>query len=280
MGAPGQGPPLLLASEALREELAPETPLARSTRRVCLLVSLLLAASGVGLVLGGTPAALQGALEGASAAVVVLGIGLSNLPYATRAHGLMGLGGALLLGALAGRGPAGALVQGVAGAALPWEIARVFAATLLPAALVFRAHYRAFPMARLLLGWGLVLGLPFAIRSAYVVVMAPSLSERLAAGATLGSMMLALLGFMGTQTTAGGSLWAVSLLSSLALDVAARLFLPGEKARALLHLATASSFLLAAGLCALGLFQTLAQALAPAARRDAEARWKRGWSEG
>lgn len=279
MNTPERSQPPLLASEVLREELAPEAPLDLVTRQVCLIVSLLLAVSGLGLLFAETPEALQRALEGGSAAVVILVLGWSKLPYAPRAHGLMGIGCALLLGALFGKGPAGALIQGSAGALLPWEIARVLAATLLPAALIFRTHYRAFPMARWLLVWGLVLALPFTMRSVYIVAFALNWSERIAAGTTLGSMLLALLGFMGSQTTAGGSIWAMILLSSLALDVAARLFLPGEHPRMALHLATALSFLLSAGLCTFGLFQTLAQVLAPAARRDIEARQKRGWTQ-
>lgn len=273
---PTASPPLKLASEALRDDLAPSEPLASLVRRFCLLLASLLALGGALLGASGAAMALRDGLEGATAALVVLGLGLSPLPYGPRSHGLAGLGVAMLLAALLGHGPAGGLLRQNPGA-LPWELARVLAAVLLPAALLFRAHYRALPLARLLLGWGLVLALPFAMRSCYLVAMATAWSERLAAGLTLTTTLFALLGFMGAHTTAGGSLWAAGLLVSLALDIAARLLLPGESPRLALHIATALGFLVSAALASFGLFQAFAHALAPAARLDAERRWRRGW---
>ncbi len=268
--------PLLLASEALREDLAPLDPLASTGRRLGVLAAAGLALCGAALLFGvGTPQAIRGGLVSASAALVALALGLLPLSYQARAHGMGGLGLALMLSALAGEGPAAALILPRAGTAFPWELARLLAAALLPAALLLRAHYRAFPRARLLLGWGLTLALPFVIRSAYLVLLAPTWSERIAASSAIGSVLLALLGFMGSHTTAGGSLWAICLLGSLTLDIAARLFLPLEAAHAQLHLATAAGFLLSAGLGAFGLFQSLAHALAPDARRDIDDRRRR-----
>lgn len=266
----------LLASDALRDELAPLAPLVGLGRGYGVLSAVGLVVCAGGLLLAvGTPGAIRGALVALVAAVVALLLGLLRLPYATRAHGLMGLGAALLLAALLGEGPASELIFTSAGTSFGWELTRVLAATLLPAALVFRTHYRAFPRARRLLAWGLALALPFVIRSGYLVLLAPYWSERIAASAAIGSVLLALLGFMGSHTTAGGSLWAGCLLASLALDVAARLFLPGEHAHAALHVLTALGFLVSAALGAFGLFQTIAAALAPDARRAIDDRRRR-----
>lgn len=271
---PPPRPRPLLASEALCDELAPAAPLASQVRGLCATAALVLLVCGAAIGIH-APSGRSGAIEGTAAALLVLVVAWAPLPYAARAHALTALGVGLLLAALFGHGPAGALVDPASGTSFAWEVARVLAALLLPAALLLRAHYRAFPRTRVLLGWGLALALPFVIRSAYLVLLAPRWSERIAAGSAIGSVLFALLGFMGSHTTAGGSLWASCLLGSLALDVAARLFLPGEAAHSALHLATALSFLASAGLGAFGLFQTLAHAIGPDARRDIEARHRR-----
>lgn len=267
MTAPQPRPPPLLASDALREDLAPLEPLHDTTRPVCLLsaASLAVVCTAQALFIP-SPHATRSAIEGLPAALITLFLGLVPPPYAARAHALTALGAALLLAALLGHGPAAGLLL-ARGTALPWETSRILAAVLLPAALVFRAHYRAFPLARILLGWGVALALPFVLRSVYLILFAPEWGERFAAAVTIGSVLLTMIGFMGSETNAMGSLWAGCLLGALALDVAARALIQGELRNLAAHGLTALAFLVGAALAAFGLFQTLAAVFAPAARR-------------
>ena len=268
-------PQPLLASDALREELAPWAPLTRSGRQLTGGgAGVLLVGSVLLVVLGTSPTATRAGIEGGLIGLGALVLVVSPLGYALRARVTAALGALVLVLALAGHGPARGLVVGP-GTALSWEVARVLAAALLPAALMLRAHYRAFARARLLLGWGLALALPFVMRSGYLVLWGPSWVERIAAATSVASVLLALLGFMGSHTTAGGSLWASCLLGSLALDIAARSALPLEAPQLLDHLITAASFFAGAGLTALGLFQSLAHLFAPDARRAVDERCRR-----
>jgi hypothetical protein len=262
----------LLASDALREDLAPLEPMKRRARVVLVASSGLLALTSAGLFLLATRTDdLRSALEASVAALVALVLGLVALTYRARAHGAMALGAALLLAALLGRGPAWGLLAWPS-TSFPWELARVLAATLLPAALVFRSHYRAYPFARILLGWGLALALPFVIRCGWVVLFASSLAERASAAFTIASVLLALVGFMGSSTTAMGSVWAASTVISLALDVAVRSIDGGDP---LPPTFSALGFLASATLASFGLFLSLAARFAPDARRSVDEQRRR-----
>jgi hypothetical protein len=257
----------LLASDALREDLAPLEPMKRRARLVLVGCGGLLALSSAGLFLLATRTDdLRSALEASVAALVALVLGLVALPYRARAHGAMALGAGLLIAALFGRGPAWGLLAWPS-TRFPWELARVLAATLLPAALVFRSHYRAYPFARILLGWGLALALPFVIRCGWVVLFASSVAEQASAAFTIASVLLALVGFMGSSTTAMGSVWAASTVISLALDVAVRSIDGGDP---LPPSFSALGFLASATLAYFGLFLSLAARFAPDARRSVD----------
>jgi hypothetical protein len=260
----GVRPRPLLASEALREDLAPLEPLKGAARVLCLGAAAMLGAvAALEVVFEGRTLLAVAPVQSALGSALLVGLAIAKVGYRARAAAMTALGGALLVEALGGVGPAGGLRS--SGSGTFWELARILASTLLPAALLFRAHYRAYPRARLLLGWGLALALPFVVRCGYIVLLGEDLAARLVAGATIGSVLLSLVGFMGAGTTAMAGAWAVSLLLALSLDIAARWFLPNASPGT--HLVTALGFLAGETLAAFGLFQLMASRLACDARK-------------
>ena len=265
-GSPMSGirPKPLLASDALKEDVAPLQPAEVGARRLAAGMAALMASIAASLQLGLAGKAPALAALSAGAAAIPLALLALRVPYRTRAYALLGLGLALLVESLAGRGP-GFAVLSDPGTGLPWEIARALTATVLPAALLFRASYRAYPVARTLLAWALVLSLPFVVRSGYVVLFEHEMAARVAAGATIASILLALLGFMGSGTTAMGSAWATCLLGILAGEIALRQVF-GVADGSLRHVIAAASFLAGSTLGAVGLFQSVSVAKAGEAR--------------
>ena len=257
--------PPLLASDALREDVAPEHPAAGPSRVVAAAASVALAIVGAVLASGRAGAAPPLAPYGAFACAVLLGVLAANVPYRTRAYA-MGIAGAVLLGeGLLARGPAYGLT-GEPGTSVTWEATRVLAATVLPAALFFRASYRAYPPARLLLAGALLLALPFVVRSAYVIALPSPFGAHVTAATTIGAVLLALVGFMGSGTTAMGSGWASLVLVTIAADVGVGRVVAGSASPWPAHASTAIAFLAGASLAAVGLFQTAALHLAADAR--------------
>jgi hypothetical protein len=160
--------PPVLASDILREEIAPEAPAQRAIRVALLAFALMsltaafAASTGLTTLTGLAGARLNApwALEGAIATAVVAAIAaFAPLPYAVRAivaalAGAVPLAmGAVRIGPLARLGDDGHLVS----------IAMLSMATALPAALVFRARYRAFRAARVILGVALGISSPAVI---------------------------------------------------------------------------------------------------------------------
>lgn len=260
----GIRPKPLLASDALREEVAPERPAERTARRVA-------GASSVGLVgvavvifsgLAGPAPTLAG--PGAVAGALLLAILAARIPYRTRAYAMTGAGSVLLLEGLLGHGPAFGLTHGTS---LEWEIPRVVAAIVLPAALFFRASYRAYPSARAMLALALVLALPFVVRSGYVIALPSGVWAHVAAGTTIAAVLFGLVGFMGSGTTAMGSAWGALILVTMASDIALARILGGATGGWALHAITSLAFLCGAAVAAVGVFQTAALHLAADARR-------------
>jgi len=215
--------PPVLASDILREEVAPKRP-ARRAIRVWLIafaatfaVGALAARPGFGAIAIPGDAAFAGAIATSALAALVA---ILPLPYATRAAlaavtGLVPLAlGALGLGPLAAFGGAGA-----------WEAATAIPlVTLLPAALVFRARYRAFAGARAILGVALALSVPALVLLALAAADGGApIADRVASGAAVAAAMTALFGFMGPETSAGCSRWAalVVVAHTMRLAVAA-----------------------------------------------------------
>lgn len=260
--------PPLLASEALREELAPLQPGAGACRLVLVGIALSMVALGIAMRLGvGVPAirldasTLSFSMAGAIAAVAVL-----PFPYAVRATLAILLGGGMMALGLRGAGPlAGMAVDG----ATARSIARLVVLTALPAALLFRSRYRAYRRARVVLAAALVLALPFVgLELALGLNDSAPVIARVGAISSIGIVALSLFGFMGQGTTGGGSVWAVLVLAALPLEVGLRHFtLADQDSGQLTYPATALGIVCMAALTSFGLYQLLATVFGPEARR-------------
>jgi hypothetical protein len=253
----------VLASEALMEDLAPVEPARRGARAWCLGVgaaSLLFGALPlVGLLPGGKQAALPWLVTGAIALVA----GVTLVTYRQRAVAMVVLG--LLSGVVALQGAGGLLME--AGGGPPWGLARLVAAVALPAALLFRARYRAYRGARIFLGTALALCVPFAVH-VVLGLFGPTGVAMVGSVAVLAVLAGSLTGFMGSETTGAGAYVAPATVVVLALDLALEGLGFRSDQWALLGIATgAVAFGLASALASLGLFQILAWRFAADARR-------------
>jgi hypothetical protein len=269
--------PPLLASEALMEDLAPLEPSREQARFWCAAVGLSLVGLGtlplLGLRDGGLSAALPAFVFGGVALVAAL----ARVSYRKRAVAMLIIGLLSVLTGLGGTGPAAGLSVEGSGAGL----ARILAATALPAALLFRARYRAYKGARWLLGAGFVLALPFI--SLTVLRLFSFGMDLPSAGAVLALVALAvsLVGFMGSETTGAGTYVGLGVVFGLAADLALCAFGRQSAAGTLERAADAgmalAAFSAATGLSALGLFQVLAWRFSSDARRiDIHATSKEG----
>ncbi len=260
----------VLASEVLREEVAPIEPGRGSARGAMLGLALALGLLGLGLRLGlGVPGVrLDASTLSFSAAGAIAAVALLPFPYALRAGMSVLLGGALFALGLRGAGPLAGLEMD--GGVLQ-DVARVVAVTLLPAALLFRARYRAYRRARVVLAVALLFSLPFVLLQGSLLLDADGpLLLRGAAAVTVVAVLTGLLGFMGEATTGGGSIWAALLLGVASIEIALRELSPlaGPDTGLCTYPATALGFFVAATLIGIGLFQLLAAGLAGDARRE------------
>jgi hypothetical protein len=264
----GKRAKLVLASEALKEDLAPLQPGKALARWIQL---------GTGIAFALLGAAIRGGIgpqEGAPdpASITFAGAGaltaISILPFQYTLRAALGLflGCALMFLGLRGFGPLGGLAHD---GDIYRDLARLVTMTCLPAALMFRAHYRAYRRARLVLAAALLLSLPFAFGD---VLLAADASAPLVAraAAVLGSMVLlcSLFGFMGADTTGAGMVWAPLVLFFVAGSLALREFTPlaDHTDGRLLYATTATGMLCTAIVASSGLYQLLAAALATDAR--------------
>lgn len=262
------GPKPLLASEVLREDLAPSEPARVSARWWLLGVAVSLGMLGLGYRFGvGAPGpeAHASRYSFTAAAILALVAGLP-FPYLARALLAFGLGLALMALGVLGQGPLFALSMD--GGAFR-DAARLTAATVLPAALLFRVSYRAYPRARVLLGAALLISLPFFIGQV-LLTLDPSVPAivRWSAGLTVAVLLSTLFGFMGSGTTGASSLWASLLLGVLSADIALRQFTPlaGSDTGSFGYLALGTAILGASVVASVGLYQLLAAAFSADAR--------------
>ncbi|MEZ4223884.1 MAG: hypothetical protein R3B13_23240 [Polyangiaceae bacterium] len=259
----------LLASEVLREELAPLQPLAPRCRIwiAGLAVALGLLSLGIRMGVGAPALGAEDATVGFSAAGALLAIAVLPFPYAGRAALVAVVGGVLMVLGLRSAGPlAGLSVDG------GWErsTARLVALTVLPAALLFRAHYRAYARARHLLAAALLLSAPFiAVQTVLALDSSAALITRISATVSVAVVCCSLFGFMGEGTTGLSGVWAGLLWLVLAGELGLRQLtvLADAHTGYLTYPATALAALTAAVLVSLGIFQLAAAGLAPEARR-------------
>ncbi|MEZ4313796.1 MAG: hypothetical protein R3F14_37725 [Polyangiaceae bacterium] len=284
----------MLASQALIEDLAPVEPLGQQARVLCVVAGLLFAGLGalpyLGAPLRGPPALVPSLVVGA----VTLFAAIARVTYRQRAVAMVALGAIVACLGIAGTGPA----QGIAEGGAVWSLARFVSSVTLPAAILFRARYRAFDGARLLLGLAFLTALPYAVH-AIGLVIDPTPFGIAQIGAILALLFLAsgLPGFMGSETTAAGTYVAPTMIAAFSLQAGLQrlgALVPGSLADLLGVVQTAAeegepvpvtqamalsaatlrdagvtaiAFAASALLSALGLFQILAWRFAPAARR-------------
>jgi len=261
-------PRLVLASEALREDMAPLEPDRGLGRQAIGGTALALALLGVVLrqhaeraLVGDTAASLSFAAAGAAAALACL-----PFSYSVRAVAIFAVGVALMAFGADSIGPLAGLRLG---STMGLEVTRLLVLASLPGALLFRARYRGYPRARLVLGLSLIAAAPFAISRGLVAASsAASLVDRVAAGMDLAVILAGLFGFMGADTTGGGSVWASLVIFFLSLDIFLReLGTPESVALWAEHAATAVAAACAATMASVGGYQLLAAHLARDARR-------------
>ena len=267
--------PPILASDILREEVAPRAP-ARTTIRLWLGgFAAACALSAVAAWFGFGPHTSR-VFEGSLATCVIAAVGAAApARYVVRAVVAVLAGFALLALGAFDRGPLAPLGHhGVVAAA-----AAVALATLLPAALLFRARFRAFRAARIVLTGAMLLALPgVALGIAAAVDSALPIPVRIANAAVAAAAFTGLFGYMGAETSGGCDRWAALLLALSALRVAAQAppFLAavgdapvslGDASDGPWGYAVAAVGMLAATtIAAFGLFQILAQVLGSRAR--------------
>jgi hypothetical protein len=254
----------LLASEALMEDLAPVEPMKLKARVWCaglgvtyLLLAILPLAR---LRPGGPEAAAPPAVLGAIALVAAA----TRVTYRQRAVAMVVLG---LLSAVVGLGDVDATLS-VAAGGIGWSLARSVTAIAIPAALFFRARYRAYARARIFLAAALVASLPYAVHLVLgfrADVDPVSIASFVAAGAIVASAS----GFMGSETTGAGSWIAGFLILALGAELLTRGLFGGRSSVEYLVQVGAFTltFLTASALAGLGLFQILAWRFAADARR-------------
>lgn len=259
----------MLASEALREDLAPTEPGKQQLRYWLLGIALALIGLGVAFryAVGAPELRLDASTICFSAAGALAAAALLPFGYALRAGVSLVLGVGLIVLGFRGAGP----LNGIAlDGGLLRDLTRVITLTCLPAALLLRAHYRAYSVARWLLAAALVLSLPFVVTEGLLALNEISeLVTRIAAGVNVCVVVCSLFGFTSSATSGGGSWWAMLVLFVVPLEIAFREFTPLADAETgyLTYPATALGVQCATMLVALGLFQLASAKFAAHARR-------------
>jgi hypothetical protein len=254
----------ILASDILREEVAPLAP-ASAAMRLWLLVlaaafGLSAGASFAGL-LPAAPFAVSASLVTAGAAAVAWP---APVPYWARAA-LATLAGLLpLVLGTHGRGPLALIgsFQGdlESGAAL-------VLVTLLPAALFFRAQYRAFRAARgfLVVALGLAVPAVFFLGQGALAGQT-ALALRIADVLLVMAVLTSFAGFLGPETTGACTIWGAVLLVALPARQLVVSGLGHAGGPPIGAAAGAVGEALAGTVASIGLYQLLAAALARRAR--------------
>jgi hypothetical protein len=249
----GSHPKPILASEALMDDVAPQEPWRNTVRWWAAAAAVVLAGAAAVHVREGAPATQPMLWAGAALALIAAVVPMA---YALRGLLLTASAGVAIGLAVNGHGPA-AVVKSIG----QWGLVHFVAASLLGAALFFRSRYRAYGPARLALAVALVAALPFAVRCG-VQLARGSLPLQIASGVALASMVLALLGFTGSESTLGlkhvGALVIVAVCGELGVEMlgphfAAMASPAGQRAAAALGAFAATTLL-----GALGVFQLLA----------------------
>lgn len=262
-------PKPLLASEVLRDEVAPHEPARSAARFWILAIAATFALLGAAFQFGaGLPAARADAAHiSYSAAGALAVVAVLPFPYAARAGLGLLIGLALIALGLRASGPlAGLTLDG----SLERDVYRLAVCSVLPAALLLRGYYRQYRPATMLLSLAVLASLPYAVLEARLALDqgAPS-AIRAAAGvnaAVIGASALA----YAPQITSGITS-ALALITAAMLPVVIALrqlsFLSGPEAGLFGYPIAAAASSGASLLVAIGVFQLLSMFIAPAARR-------------
>jgi hypothetical protein len=256
-----------LASDVLREDLAPIEPGRRASRWWDGGVALLFLAVGVCLRFGLGVANIspQAGAICLAAAAATGATGLVPFPYLWRAV-VGGLAGATVMAlGLFGAGPLALIAHPVSNPLT--EIFRLLTCVAVPAALLFRSHYRAYERGVLLLAVAFVLALPFLASSMLIALDGPTMA-RVGAGLAITGALLGIIAFMSAPTTLV-SAWCAQVLTALiAADIGLRqLYAPRPPGSGdLVYVLTGVAFFASVVPIALGLFQTWAAVYAREAR--------------
>jgi hypothetical protein len=209
--------PPILASDILRDEVAPVAPAQKLIVLWSILFSLAFAAAAIFSWVGLTPDTLLvgSAITSVAAALAAL----LPAPYVLRAFLAATAGMIPLALGVCGSGPLAAMhARGNL-----VDMATLVALTFLPGVLLFRSRYRAFLIARILLGVALVLSLPAEIGFAMAALdEATPLLTRIADGVVFVGVLGAGFGFMGAETTGFGAFWGALIVTTYAAGIAAR----------------------------------------------------------
>jgi hypothetical protein len=252
----------VLASEILREDLAPTDPGRQATRFCHAFTALVLLGvaftlrARLGLV-GGAPNAGAVCAAGAAATAATA---LAPIGYRWRAAVGAAIGAAVMLLGLAGFGPLGFLER--APSVLSWGGFRVIAAIALPAALLFRTYYRAYERGRTILAFAYAISLPFLVATALGVAFGPAVTAQVAAAIAVLVLLSGLFALRGTPPTSI-TIWVAGLfIVTTTFD----LLFAGPRI-ALSRVLSGLVLIACAAPVSLGLFQLLASVYAPDARK-------------
>jgi hypothetical protein len=261
--------PPILASDILREELAPRAP-ARLMIRVWLGAFAAACALSAAAARFGFGPHTTNVFEGSVAAALLAALGAAiPAPYRVRAFVAVLSGLALLGLGATDRGPLAPL--GHSGA-LP-ALAGLLLVTTLPASLFFRARYRAFREARIILTAALAVSIPALVFFAMGAFEASApLATRVADALLAAATLTGFFGYMGAETTAGCARWASLVLILYSGRIAIHA-LPGLSDAAdgdgygrWGYAVSSAGTLAATTLVAIGLYQVLASVFAERAR--------------
>jgi len=260
-------PPPILASDVLREDLAPIEPGRRASRWWDGGVALLFLAVGVCLRFGFGVANIspQAGAICLAAAAATGATGIVPFPYLWRAVVGASAGAAVVGLGFLGAGPLALLAEPVSNPLT--EIFRVVSCVAIPAALLFRSHYRAYERGRMLLAIAFVLAVPFLASSVKVALEGPAMAK-VGAGLAIMGALLGLIAFMSAPTTFVGGWCAQALTALIAADIGLRQLYAARPLGAgdLTYVLTGVAFFASVVPIALGLFQTWAAIYAREAR--------------
>lgn len=263
-------PPPILASTALIEELAPLEPGRRVGRLAFAGVGAALWAVGAAIRSGVGPAEAMGDASTIAFSAGAALLAAAALPFAYLARAGVALAcSAVLMGlGLQGRGPlAGLAIDG----GLARDFTRLVALCGLPAALLFRSRFGEYRGTRLVLAAGIAASVPFVVLGALLAADDGAATvPRVAAGASVATVVAASLGFLGGGGARSGGLFAGLVLAVLPAEIGLRELTPLADAETgmLAYPLTAVGMVCTGLVAAVALFHLLAGALAQRARCD------------